>query len=330
METLDDLFEEIRQKEKSNGFKHRISETFPNSNGEKNELSYGQKGFLFLHQFYKEVSPDNIFVAAKINHKIDQVYLEKSLKKIIEKHEVLRTRYKKNSYLYDVEKFESKGESLDICVVKDLTDGELKEVISNEIYKPFDIEKSLFSFKLYRRKEDDSVLLLKFHHSIADYWSLRIIAEDLLKFYDSFANGQTPETSESVNKYSDFVRWQKSFAESRKGSESLNFWKKRLGNKLPFLSLPIGKSFVKENAFRGDNCNFNFRCRTDFANQRIQFKFKSFALYDSVSFVFRFTFQIHRTGRTDNRFAVFGKNFRQMVGNCRVFCQFDACSSEDK
>lgn len=258
METLGDLFELVRQREKSNGFKHRISEPFTNSDNEEKKLSYGQKGFLFLHQFYKEVSPDNIFIAAEIKHKIDDAHLEKSLEKIIEKHEVLRTRYRENSYRYDTEPFESKSESLDICVVKDLSDKELREVISDEIYKPFDIAKSLFSFKLYRRKDDDSVLLLKFHHSIADYWSLRIIAQDLLEFYDDFANNRTPVIAERANKYSDFANWQRSFAESRKGLDSLNFWKERLGNKLPFLSLPIGKPFVKENTFRGDNYNFGF------------------------------------------------------------------------
>lgn len=221
-------------------------------------LSYGQKGFWFRHQLYLENSPDNIFIALRDKGNFNAAIFQKALNKIVARHEILRTHYlfEQNELKSRVLPFSSPN-----WEIVELTgnEPEIIEKISRFAHEKFKIEEeTLFQIRLYQINGAEKILLLKFHHSIIDLWSVRIIAAELDFYYQVLEQGSDREIPLPKARYADFARWQNEFAESEKGKRSLNFWKSKLNDDLPILSFPLSKKGQNEQGFSGDKIDFKF------------------------------------------------------------------------
>lgn len=87
------------------------------------------------------------------------------------------------------------------------------------------------------------------HHIISDGWSTGILIQEVATLYQAFLAGKPSPLPELPIQYADFAVWQRDYLQGDVLDRQLNYWKQKLGGKLPLLKLPYRQhqSAVKTN-----------------------------------------------------------------------------------
>jgi amino acid adenylation domain-containing protein len=198
-------------------------------------LSYGQKRVWFAQQINPDSAVYNIYPAFRLRGKLDIECLTRALNEIIARHEILRTNF-------------LLGETGPVQVVSpqrycelpviDLSrfshaqrEAELAAIVSEDGQHSFDLAADLLlRAKIVRLEEFEHVLLIAFHHIIADAWSMQIFYRELSSLYSAFLAGGLSPLPQLSLQYRDYVAWQEClFAESI-AAEELAYWREKLRN----------------------------------------------------------------------------------------------------
>ena len=155
----------------------------------------------------------------------DEERLNGALQKLAERHESLRT----GLCVVDGEFRQIVYPHVDFkLTVKNLEKGEIKNEIENFI-KPFDLElPPLFRAELVKNTASEGWLLLDFHHSIVDGYSIKQLLKELGDLYDG------KYISEPTLQYKDYSEW----LTKRDISSQRSFWKKTFETMLEDKELP--------------------------------------------------------------------------------------------
>ncbi|WP_191055935.1 non-ribosomal peptide synthetase [Planktothrix sp. FACHB-1355] len=219
-------------------------------------LSYGQQGFWFRHQLYKKYSPDNVIIALRIKNDCDIEIFGKAFEKVVARHEILRMGFVLQENELKSRFWESPKTVPEVLGLTDSGE-DFAETIAEFAYEKFEIEeKPLFQIRLFKSNDAGRVLVIKFHHSVVDYWSLRIIAAELDFYYRCVEEKDEREIPEPAAQFAEFAAWQNNWVESPKGKEALTFWGKKLSGDLPVFSFPIRKNNAAEPVFKGEKIDF--------------------------------------------------------------------------
>lgn len=219
-------------------------------------LSFAQQRLWFLYQMDGKSATYNIPACRRIFGKIDVESLQKSLNKIVRRHEVLRTN------------FATKGEIEQQIIAPNLMipiklhdlskqtkneqDGTVKTQIKAETEHAFDLEKeTLLRFSLLKISEQEHVLILVIHHIVCDGWSMEIFIRELMIAYQSFVSGQTPDMADLAVQYADFSIWQRRWAQDGGLDHQLEYWKNKLLNVPDILDLPADRPRPPVQSYRG-------------------------------------------------------------------------------
>ena len=108
---------------------------------------------------------------------------------------------------------------------------------------------------LFRRADDEQVLLLVAHHIVIDFWSLAILMRELGEHYRMAANGAMVTLAATLvphtSNYFDYVRWQQQLLAGDAGERLAAFWQKQLAGELPVLNLHTDRPRPAVQTFRG-------------------------------------------------------------------------------
>ncbi|HVT15951.1 MAG TPA: non-ribosomal peptide synthase/polyketide synthase [Thermoanaerobaculia bacterium] len=138
----------------------------------------------------------------------------------------------------------------------------LRERLSAEAWKPFALERGpLLRVRVFSRPGgpgERCLLLLAVHHSVADFWSLGVIARELGVFYAPASGRQPRELAANLpppsRDYADFVRWQAEWLAGPAGERLWAFWRQELAGErgpLPDLALPTDRLRPPVQTWRG-------------------------------------------------------------------------------
>lgn len=216
--------------------------------------SFEQYSIWLSQQFEPNLPLYNMPYLVKLHGKINADLIKKSIEKMIDRHNILSKKFvEKNGQLYLMEsknRFEfeiidkrgsDKYSILDEILIKSKT--------------PFSLTKGpLLRCTIYHIEDNFYTLLLEFHHSVFDGFSLKIFFDEFFKLI----NGR--ELDDITFDYSDFIEWQLKYFKSESFKKSLNYWKKQLFN-LPTLELPIDYSRKPIISHKGNV--FEFDLNTD-------------------------------------------------------------------
>jgi len=209
--------------------------------------SYGQKRMWFLDQFEPGSPYYNIPVAFKIKGRFEEDLFIKTINKIVDRHESIRTVFKN-----------IKGEpqqviypelNINIPVI-DLSandeksiDNEVTKLATNEARAPFNLATGpLFRVKILTISNVEHIVLITMHHIISDGWSMGILVGEITSIYSSFLSNKPDELSELEIQYADYSEWQNEYLKGEVLNEQLDYWKKKLGNSNSLLELPTDRS----------------------------------------------------------------------------------------
>jgi amino acid adenylation domain-containing protein len=159
--------------------------------------------------------------------------LEKALREIIRRHEVLRTVFE-----------EIDGRPVQI--IKDGSDFQLQtldfrggspanvsraaaEHIVEERSASFDlITGPLIRVKLLRLTEREALLLITMHHIISDHWSMQLFREELIEIYRAEAQGCQSSLPQPKIQYGDYALWERHMLETGQFLDQARYWTSQL------------------------------------------------------------------------------------------------------
>ena len=78
------------------------------------------------------------------------------------------------------------------------------------------------------------------HLSVADYWSIGLISDELGALYDAYARGEEPRLPALSIQYGDFAIWQREESQGVVMQRELAYWMGQLQN-LPQLQFPTDR-----------------------------------------------------------------------------------------
>ncbi len=212
-------------------------------------LSHGQQALWFLHQLAPESSAYNLARAIRLSFELDASALERAFQTLVERHAVLRTTF----VVVDgqpVQRIDPADRvSFSLTDVADMDKEDLQARLVHVANQPFDLEGGpLLKVYLYRQSPREHVLLVVVHHSIADFWSLALLAHELSVLYSGTSWEALPPLPLA---YTDYVRWQRELLAGPRGEQLWTYWRTQLGGELPVLDLPTDRPRPAVQTYRG-------------------------------------------------------------------------------
>ena len=208
-------------------------------------LSFAQQRLWFVQQFAPLSSAYNLPRALVLEGDLAADALETSLQQVIQRHDILRTRFE-----------EIDGQPLQVLVPharlalqrQDLSalnaterDAQLQQQLQAEAGKPFDLTSApLIRASLIRLTDDRHVLLLNMHHIVSDAWSNPILMHDLASAYQNALQGRSQALPRPAIQYADYARWQRQdYPATPQHAKAARYWREYLGDEIVPLELPL-------------------------------------------------------------------------------------------
>ena len=221
-----------------------IPDLVPRPRDEAPPLSFSQQRLWFLDQLGAGAAY-NMPWAFRLKGELDVAALEHSINSVIERHEVLRTRFP----AVDGKPVQEILEHLEVPLRKvDLDsvdpadhESELARMYGVEALQTFDLARGpLIRPTLVRLSDDDHVLFLSIHHVIFDGWSIGVLNHELMAHYLRFTGGDAPSLPDLPVQYSDFSAWQGSWMQGEMLERYLDHWRDKLQG-VSVLELPTDR-----------------------------------------------------------------------------------------
>ncbi len=206
-------------------------------------LSYAQQRMWFLDQWKPDSSLYNIPGAWRLRGPLDVGALRQSLQTIVQRHEVLRTRFKAVAD-EPVQVIDPTAVvELPVIDLSALPDAEREietwRILETEGKRPFDLANGpLMRSLLIKLDAETHVWFRNVHHIAYDGWSANVFFRELQELYQAFAQGETVELPELPLQYADFACWQREEFQDGDLKKQLHYWQKALAGAPPMLDLP--------------------------------------------------------------------------------------------
>ncbi|MFP3416149.1 condensation domain-containing protein, partial [Bacillus sp. SIMBA_074] len=79
------------------------------------------------------------------------------------------------------------------------------------------------------------------HYIISDGWSMEILLQEWMAFYEDAVGGKPAELAPLPIQYADFAQWQREWLKEEVLDRQLAYWKEELSGELPVLMLPMDR-----------------------------------------------------------------------------------------
>ncbi|WP_298516674.1 non-ribosomal peptide synthetase [uncultured Kordia sp.] len=176
---------------------------------------------------------------------------------MIERHEILRTVFRKDDqetvkqWILGAKEITRSYDFFD-CTNREDAHAFVKTYVDDENDKIFNLaEGPLLHYTLFDMPADKSIFYLKLHHIIADGWSIQVLLKELFDHYEALKNNKTISLSPLSLQYKDYAEWEKTVTSEAALSTHEKFWKETLSGVLPVIDLPRTKVRPKIKTYNG-------------------------------------------------------------------------------
>lgn len=241
---------------------------------EEQLLSFNQERLWFIEKYEHGTNAYNIPMFYRLSKDINLEVLEKSVKNIVIRHEILRTIIKEDNYGKSYQVVLNEEEypfRITRMTVPDkiLLDYELQKQanyiydLSNEYPIRISIITVINGTNCINEEYYFSVVI---HHIAFDGWSMEIFFKELQEYYNFNLKKlnaiDTPlNLSELTVQYKDFSLWQRRYFSLERLDKQLNFWKNKLNN-YEILYLYNDKPRQNHVSYEGNNLPFEINLNT--------------------------------------------------------------------
>ncbi|GAA3808759.1 non-ribosomal peptide synthetase [Amycolatopsis tucumanensis] len=221
-------------------------------------LSYAQSRMWFLQQLDPASPAYNVCLAITLRGALDKAALHRSFQRLVERHEILRTRYVAGPdgeprQIVDPYAVVTMPESDLRGLSEEDRDRTVQRVAREESAHAFDLAKEhSLRLRLLRRGDDDHVLVLTVHHIAWDGYTFNTLSRDLSALYREDTTGQPSGLDPLPVQYADFAVWQRKTLTDEKLAGDLDYWRRELTPAPENLPLPTDLPRPPARSDRGD------------------------------------------------------------------------------
>ncbi|WP_341730886.1 condensation domain-containing protein [Microcoleus sp. EPA2] len=217
--------------------------------------SFAQQRLWFLHRLAPGNPFYNVSTALRLTGSLNSIALEQTFNEIVRRHEILRTTFAVVAGELSQIIASELTLSLPKIDLQNIPQTQQKTAVKQraiaESRLPFDLTKGpLLRVKLLLFSATEYVLLINFHHIVADGWSIAVLIRELTSLYKAFAKNQLSPLPELPIQYADFAEWQHQWLQGEVLETQLAYWRQQLTNIQP-LNLPVDRPRPPVPTYRG-------------------------------------------------------------------------------
>ncbi len=225
-------------------------------------LSFAQQRLWFLAQMEGVSQAYLIALGLRIVGSLDRSALQRSLERIVARHEALRTTFialqgepTQHIAVPDIG-FELKFH--DLCEHGDARQ-ELQRLSEHEVTAGFDLQTGpLIRGRLIRLSPAEHVLILTMHHIVSDGWSMGVLADELSALYAAFSMGSQDPLPGLPIQYADFAAWQRRWLSGTVLQTQSEYWMHTLAGAPELIELPTDRARPSRQDHVGEAVEFEF------------------------------------------------------------------------
>jgi len=219
----------------NNAIKEKFLSIMPVEEKEYYRLSPAQERLFFINLFAPQSTSYNVPTIAALSGTVDKDHLAQTFKKLVTRHESLRTSFsmlgqnqgpiqkilKSIDFAIEYHDLAAAGEA-----------GKINEMIQNFV-RPFDLSQApLLRVRLFKENNHKYILMVDRHHIISDGISDDILVHDFISLY------RKQELPRLRLQYKDFSEWQHQWLTSAVIKKQGQYWLDRFKGEIPVLDLP--------------------------------------------------------------------------------------------
>ncbi|SFB29483.1 non-ribosomal peptide synthase domain TIGR01720/amino acid adenylation domain-containing protein [Pseudomonas sp. NFIX10] len=211
---------------------------------DRQALSYAQQRMWFLWQLEPGSGAYNLPGAVRLKGALSLPALEQAFASLVARHETLRTVFQRQADDRLLQVPASAPLVIDHADFSAMPAGEREQAVrlaaEAQSMQPFDLSNGpLLRVELLKLDEQEHVLLLTLHHIVSDGWSMNVLIDEFIRFYDAHEAGVAPQLADLPIQYSDYALWQRRWLEAGELQRQLDYWQAQLGDEHPVLELPL-------------------------------------------------------------------------------------------
>lgn len=219
-------------------------------------LSPSQQRLWFLEQVHPGSAINHISMSVRIRGPVHPEVLERSVREIARRHEILRTRFgseRGNGFAeVSAEAIVTIGRQDFQALDPTEQDIQVRQFLRADRSRPFDSRQGpLFRVTLLSLQHNVHVLALTFHRLVADGWSLRIFWKELALLWEAGGDVQKALLPTLTVQYADYVDWQRSRLDQGLREVHRAYWIRQLTGARPPAELPVDRQRPRVRTFEG-------------------------------------------------------------------------------
>ncbi|MBN1399757.1 MAG: non-ribosomal peptide synthetase, partial [Anaerolineae bacterium] len=219
-------------------------------------LSSAQQRLWFLDQFEPDSAVYNIPAIVRLEGRLDVAALEESLNAIVRRHESLRTVFavaNEEPYQVILPELQISLPVIDLRArPEDQREAEAYRMAREEAQRSFNLSQGpLLRSRLLCLEDDLHILLISFHHIIADGWSLHQFVRELGALYSVSVTNAPVSLPALPLQYGDYAYWQQQQLRQGALKGQIAYWRTQLADAPARLDLPVAHRRPAVMSYRG-------------------------------------------------------------------------------
>ncbi len=219
-------------------------------------LSFSQQRMWFVEQLNDNSAQNNMPAALRLTGNVRLEVLEQTINTIVERHEILRTRYQVHN-----------GEPVQHIqphvpqklLLEDISGLEPQEkmkrvdaLVAQQAHQRFDLSQDpMLRVRLLKLAEQEFVITFTLHHIASDGWSMQILIDEFAKIYNAFSRNQPNPLLPLDIQYADYACWQRNARSGNLLEQQLNYWRETLAGIPQVHRLPLDRQRGQQQTFSG-------------------------------------------------------------------------------
>ncbi|MBQ4814052.1 amino acid adenylation domain-containing protein [Pseudoalteromonas luteoviolacea] len=209
-------------------------------------LSFSQQRLWFIDQMEKSSAHFNLTNVLRLEGQLDQRAFMTAIDRILQRHEVLRTRFVMagdDVYQHICETYESPVKDVDLSALTPANQqAELEALIEQDTAHPFQLDQApLLRAHLVKMSETVHVVVFNVHHIASDGWSTAILIKEFSQHYQAALDdihALQPLEKPTVQ-YADYAAWQRNNAKQDEFKRDVDYWLSHLADAPKVHQLPL-------------------------------------------------------------------------------------------
>lgn len=190
------------------------------------DLTHPQKRIWYTEIIFPNTSINNIGGTVHIKGKANLKLLEESIDIFVKRNDGLRLVFNesKGNIKQYIKKHKTRSLDFHDFSKEERPEQDFLKWVKQEALEPFKLENTfLYKFALFKISDEQTGYLCKFHHLIADGWSINIMTEQIGLIYEELISGIDSDIKDGFS-YRHFIEKEKKYLLSNRFTKNKLFW----------------------------------------------------------------------------------------------------------